>query len=76
MDYERQYQEACNRVTDMYEHLPWISELASECSHATELGVGWAESTRAFLRHDIELHCYEISPREQPGREQIGRAHV
>jgi len=60
MDFEREYLQACNRVSDINEHLPWISELTSECNHATELGVGYAQSTRAFLRHDIELHSYEI----------------
>jgi len=62
MDFEQEYQDACARDTDMHEHLPWISELTSECSHATELGVGYAQSTRGFLRQDIEMHSYEISP--------------
>ena len=49
--------------------------MASECSHVTELGVGWAQSTRAFLRHNLELHCYEYSP--QPGiREFFGQARM
>jgi hypothetical protein len=30
MDYEKEYQDACVRPTDMHEHLPWISELTSE----------------------------------------------
>lgn len=62
MDYEQEYLDACNRDTDIHEHLPWISEITSKCKHATELGVGYAQSTRAFLRHDIELHSYEILP--------------
>jgi hypothetical protein len=62
MDFEKEYQDACVKVTDIHEHLPIISELTSECKHATELGVGWAQSTRAFLRHDVELHSYEYSP--------------
>jgi hypothetical protein len=65
MDFEKEYQDACVRVTDIHEHLPVLSDLTSQCSHVTELGVGWAQSTRAFLRHDIELHSYEYSP--QPG---------
>lgn len=60
MDFEREYNLACKSNTDINEHLPWISELTSECEHATELGVGYAQSTRAFLRHDIEMHSYEI----------------
>ena len=65
MDFEKEYQDACARDTDIHEHLPIISELTSQCTHVTELGVGWAQSTRAFLRHDVELHSYEFMP--QPG---------
>ena len=65
MDFEKEYQDACVRDTDIHEHLPTISSLTSECKHVTELGVGWAQSTRAFLRHDVELHSYEFMP--QPG---------
>ena len=62
MDFEQEYQDACNRETDMHEHLPVLSKLTEECSHVTELGVGWAQSTRGFLRHDVELHSYEFKP--------------
>jgi hypothetical protein len=65
MDFEKEYQDACVRVTDIHEHLPVLSDLTSQCSHVTELGVGWAQSTRAFLRHNVILHSYEYSP--QPG---------
>lgn len=65
MDFEKEYQDACVRDTDIHEHLPVLSELTSQCTHVTELGVGWAQSTRAFLRHDVELHSYEFMP--QPG---------
>lgn len=65
MDFEKEYQDACAKETDIHEHLPTLSELTSKCTHVTELGVGWAQSTRAFLRHDVELHSYEFLP--QPG---------
>jgi hypothetical protein len=65
MNFEKEYQDACVKVTDIHEHLPILSELTSQCTHVTELGVGWAQSTRAFLRHDVELHSYEFMP--QPG---------
>jgi hypothetical protein len=61
MDFEKEYQYACNKTTDMHEHLPWISEITSRCKHATEFGVGYAQSTRGFLRHDIEMHSYDIN---------------
>ena len=69
MDFEQLYQEACAKETDIFEHLPVLSDLTSQCKHVTELGVGWAQSTRAFLRHDVELHSYELMP--QPGIEQF-----
>ena len=62
MDFEKEYLDACERDTDIHEHLPLLSELTSQCSHVTELGVGWAQSTRAFLRHNVELHSYEFMP--------------
>ena len=62
MDFEKEYLDACERDTDIHEHLPIISELTSQCNHVTELGVGWAQSTRAFLRHNVELHSYEFMP--------------
>jgi hypothetical protein len=65
MDFEKEYLNACERDTDIHEHLPIISELTSQCNHVTELGVGWAQSTRAFLRHNVEIHSYEFMP--QPG---------
>ena len=65
MNFEQIYEEACNKDTDIHEHLPVLSKLTSECKHVTELGVGWAQSTRAFLRHDVTLHSYEYAP--QPG---------
>jgi len=62
MNYEIEYMDACIRITDIHEHLPVLSKLTEECKHVTELGVGWAQSTRAFLRHDIEMHSYEFDP--------------
>jgi hypothetical protein len=62
MDFEQEYQQACITPSDMYEHLPIIAELASECTHCTELGVGWGVSTKGFLRNDVELHSYEFNP--------------
>jgi cephalosporin hydroxylase len=62
MDFETEYLDACQRVTDINEHLPVLSQLTEECKHVTELGVGPAQSTRAFLRHDVVLHSYEYRP--------------
>lgn len=65
MDFEQEFINAWKAQTDINEHIPVLSALAHNCKHITELGVGWAQSTRAFLRHDVELHCYEFKP--QPG---------
>jgi len=63
MDFEKIYQEAVsNQTGDMYIHLPIISKLVEDCKHVTELGLGKAESTKAFLRHNVEIHTYEIDP--------------
>jgi hypothetical protein len=62
MDFEQLYQEACARDTDIHEHLPLLAQLASECTHVTELGVGHGQSTIGFLRNNIELHSYEYKP--------------
>lgn len=65
MNFELEFMESCTKMTDINEHLPVLAELASQCTHVTELGVGWAQSTRAFLRHNVTLHSYEYLP--QPG---------
>jgi cephalosporin hydroxylase len=64
MNFEQEYINSCRKITDIHEHLPTLSNLVTEyqCKHVTELGVGPAQSTRAFLRHDVELHSYEIRP--------------
>lgn len=63
MDFEKIYQEAVEDMTgDMYKHLPIISKVVEDCKHITEFGLGKGESTKAFLRHDVEIHTYEIDP--------------
>jgi len=62
VDFEQEYLDASIGPSDMSEHMSWISDLTSECTHTTELGVGRANSTRAFLRHNQEHHSYEIDP--------------
>lgn len=64
MDFELEYNKAVTGEygKDMFEHLPWLSEKVSECTHVTEFGVGRGESTRALLRHDVEIHSYEFMP--------------
>ena len=64
IDFQKEYEKALagEYGRDLYEHLPWLIEYASKCSHVTEFGVGWGESTRGFLSCDVILHSYEIKP--------------
>lgn len=43
------YENLCNRSSDINEHLPILSMLASECDHVTELGVRGIVSSWAFV---------------------------
>lgn len=66
MDFEQEYQTVCQTKSDINEHLPWISEIIvkGNCKHATEFGAGQGRSSRAFTRHNIELHSYDIQKYE------------
>ena len=43
------YRELCNTPSDIWEHLPTLAALASECHHVTEMGTRYIVSTWAFL---------------------------
>ena len=51
-DYERPlqlvYHQKCGQVSDIFEHMPTLYELAQQCTHITELGVRGAVSSYAF----------------------------
>lgn len=49
MDLKKEYENACNTISDITEHLPILYETATECDHITEMGVRYGVSTRAFL---------------------------
>jgi hypothetical protein len=59
MNFEQEYLDACARGSDINEHLPTLSRLASECEHVTEMGICTGQSTRAFLRHDLTYVGYD-----------------
>lgn len=69
MDFEKEYLDACMRVSDINEHLPTLSDLTSECNHVTEMGVCTGQSTRAFLRHNITYVGYDSVV--QPGMNEF-----
>lgn len=43
------YKQLCESPSDIFEHLPTLKDLASECNHVTEMGVRYIVSTYAFL---------------------------
>lgn len=61
IDFEEEYQKACAIGSDINEHLPTLSRLASECEHVTEMGIRTGVSTKAFLRHDLTYVGYDIA---------------
>lgn len=63
MDLEAHYQNAITKGSDISEHLSTLSRLTSECQHITEFGICTAQSTRAFLKHDITYIGYDIQIR-------------
>lgn len=61
---EKLYLEACNRPSDINEHLPILRGLADQCEHVTEFGVRGAVSTLAFLAaQPSKLVSWDIDPR-------------
>ena len=55
------YHAACSTPSDIYEHLPKLYELASQCRHVTELGTRAGTSTTAFLfAQPDKLVCYDM----------------
>lgn len=59
--FEQEYLDACARGSDINEHLPTLSKLASGCKHVTEMGICTGQSTRAFLRHDLTYVGYDYN---------------
>lgn len=65
MDYksllQEEFEKACQTPSDINEHLPLLKSIADECSHATEMGVRAALSTRAFLNSSCQtVISYDI----------------
>ncbi len=49
IDLEQEYKLVCDCATDINEHLPVLRKYAEECSHVTELGTRYGNSTVAFM---------------------------
>jgi hypothetical protein len=50
----------CDTPSDINQHLPKLRELASQCTHVTEMGVRHGWSTRAWLTADVQLRSYDV----------------
>lgn len=59
--WSREFDRACDTVSDINQHLPYMRSLAQQCQHITEMGVRWGVSTRAWLHSDAVLRSYDIS---------------
>jgi hypothetical protein len=44
-----EYQAVCDSPTDINEHLPTLRAYAEQCTHITELGTRWGNSSIAFM---------------------------
>ena len=57
----KKFREACEKPSDINEHLQVLNQLAAECEHITEMGVRDVVSTWAFLAASPKkLVCYDI----------------
>jgi hypothetical protein len=60
---EGRYREACNTRSDINEHLSLIYDMAKQCEHVTEFGIGHGNSTIAILNAKPKTYIgYEITP--------------
>lgn len=62
----RAYSDACSRPSDIYEHVPIMSALASQCNHVTEIGVRNIVSTWGLL-YGLKLADDEKSTKSYVG---------
>jgi hypothetical protein len=58
--FAKEYSIACSIDSDINQHLPYLLDLAQQCSHITEFGVRQGYSTRTFLYADKILRSYDL----------------
>ena len=51
---------ACERQTDIHQHLPLLYNLANSVKHVTEFGVRDGQSTRALLASNAIVRSYDL----------------
>jgi len=66
LDLEEEYQLACKCDSDINEHLPKLREYAEKCTHITEMGTRYCNSTIAFLSaHPKKFITYDVTPNDR-----------
>lgn len=57
----KEFIDACNRESDINQHLPMLRGIASLCNHVTEFGVRDGQSTRALLASSaLKVRSYDL----------------
>lgn len=66
IDVEYEYELVCRGPSDINEHLPILRGYASKCSHVTELGTRFGNSTVAFMAAKPQRFVtYDVCPNEK-----------
>jgi hypothetical protein len=63
---EHEYQLACKCDSDINEHLPTLRRYAEQCSHITEMGTRYGNSTIAFMSaYPKKFITYDVTPNDR-----------
>jgi hypothetical protein len=63
---EEEYQLACKCDSDINEHLPTLRRYAEQCTHITEMGTRYGNSTIAFMSsHPRNFISYDVTPNDR-----------
>jgi hypothetical protein len=63
---EEEYQLACKCDSDINEHLPTLRRYAEQCTHITEMGTRYGNSTIAFMSsHPRKFISYDVTPNDR-----------
>lgn len=57
---DKHYVDARDQRSDINEHLHDLLTLAENCTHVTEMGSRFGESTKAFLKAPVSLRAYDL----------------
>lgn len=63
---QEEYQLACKCDSDINEHLPKLREYAEKCTHITEMGTRYGNSTIAFMSsYPQKFISYDVTPNDK-----------